>query len=560
MNLSMQTLNAQELKAMVHAGQSILESKVEYVNALNVFPVPDGDTGTNMNLTFTSGFNSIQDHEGNHIGQFGEELSRGLLMGARGNSGVILNQLFRGFCQYFKDEEEINAKTFAEAFENGAKLAYKTMMKPREGTILTVAREAAEAGIQKAKTTDDIIEVMTAVFEASQVSLENTPNLLPILKEVGVVDSGGQGLVYIYQGFMSSLTGEHVELTAVEEDIESLDLSSIAHDDVHSSDAMSTEDIEFGYCTEIMVRLGEGETVEEEFDYDEFRDTLANYGDSLIVVSDDEIAKVHIHTERPGDIMNLGQKYGSLVAVKADNMREQHRTLKAAQKGESAPVKKEKLETVVIAVASGEGLADIFKGFGVNVIIQGGQTMNPSTEDFLKAIESVDAQKAILLPNNSNIFLAAQTAAENASIPTGVVPTKNISQGITSMLAYNETVTVEENVESMTSEMEVVKNGQVTYAVRDTQIDGLDIKKDDFMGLIDGDVILTEKEKADAAEATLQAMIDEDSELVTIIFGEDVSQEEADELAEKIEEQYEDVEVEVFDGGTPVYSYTFSVE
>ena len=546
---------------MIRAGHQILDAQSDYVNELNVFPVPDGDTGTNMNLTFTSGLDAVKDLSYDSVSDAAKDLSKGLLMGARGNSGVILSQLFRGFSQAIKNKEVINGKDLAAAFTNSAKLAYDAIMKPQEGTILTVAREAAEAGELAAKTTDDASFVMNAVYEAGQVSLENTPELLPVLKEVGVVDSGGQGLLYIYQGFSSILNGEEIDLANIDgQKVDTIDVKELAHQQDHmSSTAMSTQDIEFGFCTEIMIRIGDGEAVET-FDYDIFRDYLAEFGDSLLVVADEEVAKVHIHTEQPGEIMNYGQRFGTLMKIKVDNMREQHRELKEKQNQSAESAFKKKKDYAVIAVASGSGMKDLFENFGVDYVIEGGQTMNPSTNDFLQAVEKVNAEKVILLPNNSNIFMAAQQAADNAPTEALVVPTKNISQGLTSMLAFNPAASLEENQELMSEEMTYVLNGEVTYAVRDTKIKDMNIKKNDYMGLIDGDVILSEKNLAKAAEETVEEMISEDSELVTIIFGDSVTENDAETLADIIQKKHKDIEVEVYNGQQPVYSYTFSVE
>lgn len=546
---------------MIRAGRQILDAQSDYVNELNVFPVPDGDTGTNMNLTFTSGLDAVKDLSYDSVSDVAKDLSKGLLMGARGNSGVILSQLFRGFSQAIKNKETINGKELAAAFTNSAKLAYDAIMKPQEGTILTVAREAAEAGELAAESSDDAAFVMKAVYEAGQVSLENTPELLPILKEVGVVDSGGQGLLYIYQGFSSILNEEDIDLDNIDDQkVDTIDVKELAHQQDHlSSSAMSTEDIEFGFCTEIMVRIGDGDAAET-FDYDTFRNHLADFGDSLLVVADEEVAKVHIHTEQPGEIMNYGQRFGTLMKIKVDNMREQHRELKEKQSQSTEAASHKKKDYAVIAVASGSGMKDLFENFGVDYVIEGGQTMNPSTNDFLLAIEKVNARKVILLPNNSNIFMAAQQAAENAQAEAVVVPTKNISQGLASMLAFNPGASLEENQDLMSEEMTYVLNGEITYAVRDTRIKDMDIKKNDYMGLVDGDVILSEKKIARAAEKTLEAMISEDSELVTIIFGDSVTEDDAQALAETIQNKHKNMEIEVYNGQQPVYSYTFSVE
>ena len=551
-------LTAEDFKAMVAIGAERLSENAEYVNSLNVFPVPDGDTGTNMNLSFTSGAERVRLSNAATIDQLGADLAKGLLMGARGNSGVILSQLFRGFSKAIEGKATLNTADFAEAFSHGVETAYKAVMKPVEGTILTVARESAKAGVKKAEHTEDIIELMGTVLKVAQIALDKTPDLLPVLKEVGVVDSGGQGLVYIYEGFMESLTGEKVP--SAEKLISQADVTEIAHqENYHNvSHSIATEDIEFGYCTEIMVKLGEGETVTDTFDYDTFRNHLNEIGDSLLVVADDEIVKVHVHTEYPGEVMNYGQKFGSLMKIKVDNMRMQH---DAVLEKADAPAKKlEKIPYGVIAVAAGEGVHALFKSMGVSTIINGGQTMNPSTEDILKAIESTNAEKTIILPNNKNIFMAADQAAEVSDADVVVVASKTISQGLTAMLAFNESVDLETNKANMTAELENVVSGQITNAVRDTVIDGLAITKDDFMGIVDGKILTADKDRKAATIETLKKMITDDSEIVTIIFGEDSDEKESKEIAAVIEAEYDFLEVEVQEGNQPVYSYLLSVE
>ncbi|WP_106448712.1 DAK2 domain-containing protein [Trichococcus alkaliphilus] len=551
-------LTAEDFKAMVAIGAERLSENAEYVNSLNVFPVPDGDTGTNMNLSFTSGAERVRLSDATKIDQLGSDLAKGLLMGARGNSGVILSQLFRGFSKAIEGKAILNTADFAEAFSHGVETAYKAVMKPVEGTILTVARESAKAGVKKAEHTDDIIELMGTVLKVAQIALDKTPDLLPVLKEVGVVDSGGQGLVYIYEGFMESLTGEKVP--SAEKVISQADVTEIAHqENYHNvSHSIATEDIEFGYCTEIMVKLGEGETVTDTFDYDTFRNHLNEIGDSLLVVADDEIVKVHVHTEYPGEVMNYGQKFGSLMKIKVDNMRMQHDAV--LEKADAPSKKLEKVPYGVIAVAAGKGVHALFKSMGVSTIINGGQTMNPSTEDILKAIESTNAEKTIILPNNKNIFMAADQAAEVSEADVVVVASKTISQGLTAMLAFNESEDLETNKANMTAELENVVSGQITSAVRDTVIDGLTITKDDFMGIVDGKILTADKDRKAATIETLKKMITDDSEIVTIIFGEDSDENESKEIAAVIEAEYDFLEVEVQEGNQPVYSYLLSVE
>lgn len=550
-------LTGNDFKDMIAAGQARLAENTEYVNSLNVFPVPDGDTGTNMNLTFSSGAKAVKETASNHIGKIGQGLSKGLLMGARGNSGVILSQLFRGFSKSIEAKEDINAWEFAQAFQSGVDAAYKAIMKPVEGTILTVARESAEAGKAKAEETDNIIEVMQAILEEANVSLENTPELLAVLKEVGVVDSGGQGLVYVYEGFLSSLTGEKIE-TQEEPELDELIRAEHHRNSVH--DFMNTEDIEFGYCTEIMVRLGEGETVDSEFDYDEFRNYLNELGDSLLVIADEEIVKVHVHTETPGEVMNYGQKFGSLVKIKVDNMREQHSALDQQSAAEESSAKKEVKEIAVISVAAGEGIKELFESFGVDYVIEGGQTMNPSTQDFLDAMEEVPANNYILLPNNSNIFMAAQQATEVSEISAAVVESRSVQQGLNSMLAFNPQGSLEENQEMMTEELSYVTSGQITFAIRDTEINGLEIKKDDYMGLIDGDIEVSDPDLEKTSMETIKKMVTEESEIITILYGENTDVSLIDSLVEQLEELYPEIEVETHDGGQPVYPLLISVE
>lgn len=554
--MEQKTLEEKEFKAMISAGKSRLEKNAEYVNSLNVFPVPDGDTGTNMNLSFTSGADYVKKSDSDHVGDLSKALSKGLLMGARGNSGVILSQLFRGFSKAIEDQETLDGEKFAKAFQGGVKSAYNAVMKPVEGTILTVARESAKAGEEKAKDSDDIIEVMEAVLQEAKSALDKTPEQLEVLKEVGVVDSGGQGLVYIYEGFLSSLTGEEPE-----EDPEA-ELDELVRAEHHKTgvhEHMNTEDIQYGYCTEVMISLGEGETVDSKFDYDEFRNYLDGLGDSLLVVADDEIVKVHVHTETPGEVMNYGQKFGSLAKIKVDNMREQHSALSNEPHSQSLETV-EKKERAIIAVSTGGGVKALFESLGVDYVLSGGQTMNPSTEDIVNAMEQVPADSYIILPNNKNIFMSANQATEVIDSPALVVETKFVQQGLTAMLGYDESLTLEENQEAMTEEIDFVTSGQVTHAIRDTKIDGLTIKKDDYMGLIDGDIKVSASELNDVVVDTIEQMIDKESEIVTLIFGENIEESKAQEVADHIESNYEDVEVQIHEGGQPVYPYLISVE
>ncbi|MBO0424314.1 DAK2 domain-containing protein [Enterococcus plantarum] len=552
-------ISASQFQEMVQAGASRLHVNAEYVNSLNVFPVPDGDTGTNMNLSMTSGAKAVADSRSEKVGELTTILSKGLLMGARGNSGVILSQLFRGFSKQIPDVETLNAKDLAAAFTHGVETAYKAVMKPVEGTILTVSREAARSGERKAKETDDCIEVMQAVVKGAKRALAKTPDLLPVLKEVGVVDSGGQGLLFIYEGFLEALSGEFLATEVYEPSPGEMDEMVNAEHHRGVSGHVATEDIKFGYCTEIMVQIGEGPTVDSDFDYETFRNYLNELGDSLLVVNDDEIIKVHVHTEHPGEVMNYGQKFGSLVKIKVDNMRLQHETL-VEHDAQAAVVQKARVPYAVIAIAAGEGVQDLFRSLGASYIISGGQTMNPSTEDILKAVKEVNADQVIILPNNKNIFMAADQAAEVADIPVAVVPTKTISQGMTAMLAFNDQQTLEENKATMTEMIESVVSGQVTTAVRDTTIDNVEIKKDDYLGMIDGKIVVSEPDMFKASLDTLKRMIDEDTEIVTIIVGEDGTMKEAEKFVEALTAEYEEIETELHEGGQPVYPYLFSAE
>lgn len=543
---------------MVQAGATRLNKQAEYVNSLNVFPVPDGDTGTNMGMTIENGAKEVSDRSASTVGEAAGIFAKGLLMGARGNSGVITSQLFRGFSQSVKDKDELDGAALATAFQSGVEVAYKAVMKPVEGTILTVSRGAAIGAKKKAESTNDAVEVMRAALEGAKTALAKTPDMLPVLKEVGVVDSGGQGLVFIYEGFLSALTGEY---SASEDFVATpANMSEMINAEHHKSVAghVATEDIKFGYCTEIMVALKQGPTYVKDFDYDEFRNYLNNLGDSLLVVNDDEIVKVHVHTEDPGLVMQEGLKYGSLVKVKVDNMRNQHEAQVEKEERQAKPV--EEKEYAIIAVAAGDGLADIFKAQGVDYIISGGQTMNPSTEDFVKAVEGLNARNIIILPNNKNILMAAQSAAEVIDQPAAVVETKTIPQGLTSLLAFDESKSIEENYERMSAALADVVSGSVTTAVRDTTIDGLEIHENDNLGMVDGKIVVSNPDMMETLEETFAHMLDEDSEIVTIYVGEEGSEEVANELAQSLAEKYEDVEVEIHQGGQPVYPYLFSVE
>lgn len=558
--MSIKTLDGKRFAEMVIQGANHLSVNAKMVDALNVFPVPDGDTGTNMNLSMTSGAKEVRNNVQEHIGKVGSALAKGLLMGARGNSGVILSQLFRGFAKSIEQKSSINSKEFAAAFEAGVETAYKAVMKPVEGTILTVAKDAAKKGLAAAKNTDDIVKVMEEIVKEAKASLNRTPELLPVLKEVGVVDSGGQGLVLVYEGFLAELKGE--KLSDVPSSLPSMDelVSAEHHKSVQGH--INTEDIEFGYCTEFMVKLEKDKLANNPFNEDTFRQDLSQYGDSLLVISDEEIVKVHIHSEQPGECLNYGQKYGSLIKIKIENMREQHSSIVEAQTPlqteTKAPKKKE--EYGIITVAMGEGIAELFKSIGAKAVIEGGQTMNPSTEDFVKAIKEVNAKNIIILPNNKNIIMAAQQAAELVEENVIVIPSKTVPQGMTALLSFNPAAAVEDNEANMVRALDTVKTGQITFAVRDTNIDGLEIENGDFMGIADGKIKVKNKDKLQAAKQLLDEMMTDDSEILTILYGEDATEEEVEELVAYCEEKFEDAEVEVHNGKQPLYAFIFSIE
>lgn len=555
----MSNITTSLFQEMVQSASTRLNKQAEYVNSLNVFPVPDGDTGTNMGMTIENGAKEVADKSASTVGEVAGIFAKGLLMGARGNSGVITSQLFRGFSQSVKEKEELTGQDLALAFQSGVEVAYKAVMKPVEGTILTVSRGAAIGARKKAEETDDAVEVMKAALDSAKVALAKTPDMLPVLKEVGVVDSGGQGLVFIYEGFLAALTGEYI--ASEEFQATPATMTEMINAEHHKSVAshVATEDIKYGYCTEIMVALKKGPTYVKEFDYDEFRNYLNELGDSLLVVNDDEIVKVHVHTEDPGLVMQEGLKYGSLVKVKVDNMRNQHEAQVEKEERENSQPTEEK-EYAIIAVVAGEGLSDIFKAQGVDYIISGGQTMNPSTEDFIKAVEHVNARHIIILPNNKNIFMAAQSAAEVIEQPAAVIETRTIPQGLTSLLAFDPSKSIEENHDRMTAALADVVSGSVTTAVRDTTIDGLEIHENDNLGMVDGKIVVSNPDMLTTLNETFSNMLDADSEIVTIYIGEDGSEDLTNELAQDITEKFEDVEVEIHNGGQPVYPYLFSVE
>jgi uncharacterized protein len=559
--VSITTLDGKRFSEMVIQGANHLAANAKMVDALNVFPVPDGDTGTNMNLSMTSGAKEVRNNIQDHIGKVGIALSKGLLMGARGNSGVILSQLFRGFSKAIEQKNVINGREFAHALESGVETAYKAVMKPVEGTILTVAKDSAKKAVIVAKKETDIIAIMEEVLKEARASLNRTPDLLPVLKEVGVVDSGGQGLVFVYEGFLAVLKGESLpEATNLLASMDEL-VSAEHHKAVQGH--INTEDIEFGYCTEFMVRFEEDKLANHSFSEEKFRNDLSELGDSLLVISDQDVVKVHIHSEQPGDCLSYGQQYGSLINIKIENMRQQHTNIVGESKHSDAPknVKKvEKQEYGIVAVSMGSGIAKLFKSIGASAVIEGGQTMNPSTEDIVKAINEVNAKKVILLPNNKNIIMAAEQAAEVSDQEVIVIPSKTVPQGMSALLAFNPTTDLVSNKDTMTDALNHVKTGQITFAVRDTSIEGLEIEKDDFMGINDGKIIVKNKNKLEAAKELLSQMVDENAEILTILQGEDTTDDEVDSLVSFIENLYEDLEIEVHNGGQPLYSFIFAIE
>ena len=548
-------ISAGQFQEMVQAGATRLHTNAEYVNSLNVFPVPDGDTGTNMNLTITSGREEVENNLSQSIGELGKTFSKGLLMGARGNSGVILSQLFRGFCKNIEDEKEINAQQFASSFQAGVDTAYKAVMKPVEGTILTVAKDAASAAMTKAEETDDCIEVMEYTIEKAEQSLNNTPNLLAVLKEVGVVDSGGKGLLCVYEGFLKGLKGEKVEANK-----QKLDTEDLVHEEHDFHGVINTEDIVYGYCTEMMVRFGKNKKA---FDEQEFRNDMSEFGDSLLVINDDEIVKVHVHTEHPGDVFNYGQKYGELIKLKVENMREQHReVIRKEQDGiqNKATNESKTVETAIVTISVGDGIAELFKSMGATHIISGGQTMNPSTEDIVKVIEQSKCKRAIILPNNKNIMMASEQAASIVEAETVVIPTKSIPQGISALFQYDQESNLEDNKSHMNDALETVQSGSITFAVRDTKIDGIEIKKDEFMGLAEDKIVISDFNQFHAVKGLLSKLLNEDSEILTMISGEDADNSITNQIIDWIESEYPDVEVEQHEGGQPIYQYFFAVE
>ncbi|AIS09407.1 Dihydroxyacetone kinase family protein [Lactobacillus sp. wkB8] len=547
-------IDSKKFRDMVRVATHRLGRNAEFINSLNVFPVPDGDTGTNMNLTIESGAKAVAQNTSNSVGDLTESLAKGMLMGARGNSGVISSQLFRGVYKATQGMKTLNAQELANAFSNGVATAYKAVMKPVEGTILTVARVGAQEGANKANETDDVEEVMKAIVEGAKKALKTTPDLLPVLKQVGVVDSGGQGLLFIYEGFLEGLLGEEFA-DRYQPDEGEMDemINAMHHQSVQSQ--LSTQDIANGYCTEIMVDLTADVPNKKTFNLDEFRDHLSKLGDSLLAVSDDEVAKVHIHTEHPAAIFAYGSQFGQLGKIKIDNMRIQHETIV-----NNSEENQESVDFAVIAVASGNGIRKLFESEGVNRIISGGQTMNPSTQDIIDSIKKSGAKKAIVMPNNGNIIMAAKQAAEVSDIPVGIVPTKTISQGLTAMLSFDPDDSLDDNVANMTDALDTVVSGEVTKANRDTTINDIEIHQNDFLGIVDGDIKVANTDLITATSTMIEKMLDEDAEIITVMYGRDSNKKEAQQLVDAVKKKHDDLEFEIHDGGQPVYNFLISVE
>ena len=558
--MAVTTITNLEFGKMVQAAAAKLNQQAEFINSLNVFPVPDGDTGTNMSMSMASGAKYEREATSTAVGELAQSVAKGLLMGARGNSGVILSQIFRGFAKGCEGKTTLSTKDFVDAYANGAKTAYKAVMKPTEGTILTVVRESAQAGLNKVKETDDLEAVLAAIVAAADAALQKTPELLPVLKEVGVVDSGGQGLAFVLHAFYGALTGEEI----ADELPDNAQMDEMINDKHHQSaqGKLDPDDIEFGYCTQMMVRIGKGKQVTQAFDYEIFYNYLADLGDSLLVINDDEVVKVHVHTEHPGKVLTWGQQFGDLQTVKVDNMRwQQEEIMKEDQPAQpTAAAPQETPATAVIAVASGDGVAKLLQSLGVTQVIAGGQTMNPSIQDLADAINQSGAKQALILPNNGNIFMAAEQAAQVADIPVQIVHTKTIAQAMSALLEYNPEASLADNQAAMESVLGNVASGEVTVAVRDTQLNGQTIHKDDYMGIVDGEIVAVAPTVAAAAEKMVAAMLDEDSEVVTILYGADGSKEAAEALKEQILTQDDELDVQIYEGDQPVYPYLISVE
>ncbi|RSL31414.1 DAK2 domain-containing protein [Salibacterium salarium] len=548
---------------MFKEGASALSNNVKQVDALNVFPVPDGDTGTNMHLTISSGVEEVKTSNQNHAGEVAKSFSKGLLMGARGNSGVILSQLFRGFSKAVEKKKELTVLDLNEAVEQGVNTAYKAVMKPVEGTILTVAKDAVFQ--EKTSTEDSPVDWMRSILQHAEFSLQKTPDLLPVLKEVGVVDSGGQGLVYIYKGMLEALLGK-TSTQKEESTAPSLeDMVKIEHHQ-NAQSHLSTDDIKYGYCTEVMVKFEEEKLLANSYDENAFKNELNQLGDSLLVVSDEDLMKIHIHAEYPGEVLTKAQAFGSLIHVKVDNMREQHQALAEprhdVQQNPNGNVSTEKAPAPYgfVTVSVGDGVEALFRGLGANQVVAGGQTMNPSTEDIVNAINNVNADNIFVLPNNGNVVMAAEQAAEVIGSHIHVIPTKTVPQGLSAMFVFDENSTPLENKDEMEKATKQVKTGQVTYAVRDTMMDGLEIKKGDYMGLAEKEIVASGPTMEKVTMELLSYLVDDDDEIVTLIRGEDVNESAESAISSYMEEAFPNIEIETHEGGQPLYSYIIAVE
>lgn len=565
--MEIKTIDASLVAKMFLSGAYNLEAKKEWINELNVFPVPDGDTGTNMTMTIMSAAKAVSELEACDMKSVSKAISSGSLRGARGNSGVILSQLLRGFTKVVATHDQIDVPVLKDAFEKAVETAYKAVMKPKEGTILTVARGAADKAVEIAATTDDIVIFSEAVIAEAEAVLAQTPEMLPVLKQAGVVDSGGQGLVEVLKGAYDALMGKEIDYSALVSDKTSKPAAVSA--------PVDEVDIKFGYCTEFFIKL---EAPLKEYQVKEYKAFLESIGDSIAVIADDDAVKTHVHTNDPGLALQEALKHGQLSGVKIDNMREEHeeRVIQDSERlareqaqaeaakqeeEEKAQESAERKEYGFIAVSCGDGLSEIFKGIGADYLIEGGQTMNPSTEDMLNAIAHVNAEHIFILPNNKNIIMAANQArdlTEDKEII--VIPSKTVPQGITALVNFMPDLTSQENLENMTAEMERVKTAQITYAVRTTNIDGMDVEKGDIMAIGDKGMLAVEHSPEEAAKAALKAMLDEDSELVTIYYGSDVKEEDAEKLKEEAAKEFPDKELELQYGGQPIYYYMISAE
>lgn len=530
---------------MLSGGANNLANQHHEINALNVFPVPDGDTGTNMNLTFTSGLNASQQIVSSHLGEISKKLSRGLLMGARGNSGVILSQIFRGFSQSVENLKEANILELAKAFQNSKEVAYKAVMRPVEGTILTVLRESSQVAYDWALEHQEatILEYFEVLCEAAKVSLEGTPELLPVLKEAGVVDSGGAGYLAVLEGFRAVCAGQTVE---------AMDITEATH----ASAGADMEHDEFGYCTEFIIQL---DPTLKKYDENEFRADLENLGNSLVVVTDEDLVKVHVHTLKPGNALNLGQRYGEFLKLKIENMSEQHHSIMESDTAHALKQKKHE-KYAIVSVAAGQGIINLFKDLRAEYIISGGQTMNPSTEDFVDLIESINADHVFILPNNSNIILAANQAKallENRDVH--VLETKTIPQGLSACIMFNPEVDVDENIAEMMDAVKNTRTAQITYAIKDTVFENIEIKENDTMGILQGDIVVANADRKFVVETLLKELITDDTEIVTVLAGEDVDDQELKDVEDFINEAF-DIEVECHRGDQPVYSFIFGAE